>query len=110
MDSEINVYEIAGQEPIGFTLLYHGPIVEVFQKKRYGVHCIETENEFFKVSRDGNIIVPVLRPSIGKIVLSYDSSFYNGDITYDNYIELTQEYNLNIQDIYNESENILSLD
>lgn len=94
------VYEITGNEFSVFTLLDHGSINLIYKKRSLGVHCIETDRELFKVNRTGTTIVPATRLSFGEIVLSDDWSFIDGQqLTRDDYIQLTKDYKLNIQDM-----------
>ena len=119
MEPAIFAYEIVKTQPVGWTnkdsdealiqeygeewsIRNLGQIVEIYKKVGRGVHCFETELEFFKVDRPGNII-PANRQALGEIVLSYDSTFTNGQsISEDDYIQLTDCYKLNIKEIYNE--------
>lgn len=100
VEPTLYAYEINGEADTGYTLLAHGPINEIYEKTRKGVYCVETEHEFFKVDRTGKFIVPANRSMYGKIVLSYDCTFYEGQVISDeDYVQLTDIYNLNIQEI-----------
>ena len=100
MEPKIYVYEIIGETETGFSVLRHGPIIETYEKKRLGVHCLETEREMFKVNRTGTHIVPTLRAMYGEIVLSYDCTFHEGQkLSDEDYVQLTDVYKLNIQEI-----------
>lgn len=100
VEPTLYAYEIYGQADTGYSLLAHGPLNQIYEKDRKGVYCVETEHEFFKVDRSGKIIVPANRSMYGKIVLSYDFTFYEGqEISDEDYVQLTDVYNLNIQEI-----------
>lgn len=119
MEPAIFAYEIVKTQPVGWTINdsdealiqeYEqewsvrnlGQIVQIYKKVGRGVHCVETELEFFKVDRPGNII-PANRQALGEVVLSYDSTFTDGQsISAEDYILLTDCYKLNIKDICDE--------
>lgn len=99
MEPTIYVYGLL-QESDGHTLEDLGHIIQIYQDKRRGVYCIETQHEFFKVDRSGKKIIPATRDTFAEIVLSYDYTFINGQpVTGDDYVQLTDVYKLNIQDI-----------
>ena len=111
IDQEINVYQITGNELTGYNLTNLGRITHIYEKKSVRgfqwVNCIETDLGLFKVNRSGSSIVPVSNSTQlgGEIVLSYDSTFINDqEVCGDDYIQLTDVYKLNIQDIMAETE------
>lgn len=100
VEPTLYAYEVNGEADTGYTLLAHGPINKIYEKSHKGVYCVETKHEFFKVDRSGKIIVPANRSMYGKIVLSYDCTFYEGQEVSDaDYVQLTDVYKLNIQEI-----------
>jgi hypothetical protein len=108
MTSKITVYEITPKESTGFIIQKKGLITDIYEKINKGIICIETNEELFKVNRSGSTIVPVLPGYRGNIVLSYDSSFIDGqNLKLQEYLNLTNKDKLNIQNIRKQTPEIL---